>query len=1036
MGEAPSIRILVVTPTHSQEPIGTALKRARYSVQWAHTADGAAQSLRDVPPDAIVLQDQALDRRATEALIVLAAEHGVPLLAVHRASDTRSLVAQIEAVVERQPSTAGETEMLTLGDLSVDLARHAARVGDRPLRLTQKEFDLAVHLLRRPGWVFSRRQLLDAVWGDRFTDPRVVTVHICNLRRKLGDTAATARYIETIRNVGYRSAEPRPTNAAGAIGPARPPPESPANAGDRVPFVGRERELAALEHAFAAVMDGQVRAVAIAGDAGIGKTRLAEEFAQRAGAAGAATRWGRCHDTLRRPAYGPWAEILGDLRAKDPSRGSTPVFPRSGPHAVVSMADTKGARTALFERLTQALRQLAEEEPIVLILEDLHWASTSTLLALQHVIRHLREVRLMLLLTHRPSAPSSAPQLVKVVADVARSDSGLILPLQPFSPSEVSRFVQLTWTSAVSAELEAEVYRQTEGNPFFLTQFAHLLALQPDRYGTWVGGLDLSRDEGVRMVILEGLSRLSPSCRQWLDTASVLGQEFTTTALEEVMDAALRVPSATAAEAVGARIVLPVEGAPERFRFAHSLIQEVLYNELPLEDRANLHARAGAVLERLYADELDQRAATLARHYSAAVAVGCAEKAVDLCLRAGQVAASQYAWEEACSLWRRSIGLLDHLPLGAPQRDALFVAHVYEEMGDAYSIAGDVDQTVEAYEDALSRLPSEERVWQARLKRKQSVQLHLNAQHHRAQTALMEAESLLGRPEEAAVPTWWHESIQIRLEQGVLYYYAGEIEELEALLADIRTDVAAQGTPEQARELEQLLFRADLRRNRFVANTETIRLAHRCAEHLRATGSGRDLLDAELNLALAYALSPDERGHAYGHLMCYWELAKHIHDVRAQVYALGALAFWHRLRGDVEQVREYSTQHLATSGYRHLVVYQAEVRGDLAWVAWRTDDTRTARAYGIEGLKELEQRIPRSAFEWHVRWPLLGLSLVDGDAAEAARHGRAMLDPSQQKMPDDLDNLLSRFVRECDRPSRPTTTAHELTAVAASYGYL
>jgi DNA-binding response OmpR family regulator len=1035
MGEASSIRVLVVTPTHSQEPIGAALIRAGYSVRCTHTGDGAAQSLRNARPDAIVLQTQALDRRATEVLTVLAAEHGVPLLAVHRASDTRSLVARIDAVVGRRPAKGDETEILTLRDLSVDPTRHAARVGDRPLNLTQKEFDLAVHLLRRPGWVFNRQQLLDAVWGDRFTDPRVVTVHICNLRRKLGDTATTAKYIETIRNVGYRSTEPLPSNAAGANGPARPPPGSLANAADRIPFVGREREFAALEHAFASVMNGQVRAVAVTGDAGIGKTRLAEEFAQCAGAVGAATHWGWCHDTLRRPAYGLWAEILGDLRVKDSSGGPTSVFPRSGSHAVVSMADTKGARTALFERLTQALRQLAEEEPIVLILEDLQWASTSSLLALQHVIRHLRGVRLMLLVTHRSSTPGCASQLVDVVADVARSDSGLILPLHPFSPSEVSRFVELIWTSAVNAEMQAEVYRQTEGNPFFLTQFAHLLALQPDQFRTWVGSLDLSRDEGVRMVILESLSRLSPSCRRWLDAASILGQEFMTTVLEQVIDPAPRVPPAAVAEAVGAGIVLPVEGAPERFRFAHSLIQEVLYNELPPTDRATLHARAGSVLERLYADELDQRAATLARHYSAA-AVGCADKAVDFCLRAGQVAVSQYAWEEACSLWRRSIGLVDHLPVGAPQRGPLFVGHVYEEMGDAYSIAGDVDQTVEAYEDALSRLPREERVWRARLKRKQSAQFHLSAQHHRAQTALMEAESLLGRPEEASGPGWWHESVQIRLEQGTLHYHAGEIEELETLLADVRTAVAAHGTPEQTLELEQLLFRADLRRNRFVANAETITIAHRCAEHLRATGSARALLDAEMNLVLAYVLSPEERVHAYGHLMCYWELAKHNHDVRAQVYALGALAFWHRLRGDVERVREYSMQHLAMSEDRHLVAYEAEARGDLAWVAWRTNDTQTTRTYGSAGLKELEQQIPRSAFEWHVRWPLLGLSLADGDAKEAVRHGRAMLHPSQQKMPDDLEDTLSRFVQECDRRTRPTTTAQELTAVAASYGYL
>ena len=590
------------------------LKRAGYAVTWAGDLPTAARAMERSPFDLVVAHGPFLGHPISERVRSLAEEHGLPMLTLDGSESDdpearrRALAGRVEALLAARAPEPYDVALLIVGDLSLDLARHAAVVGGRPLVLTSLEFDLLRHLARRPGWVWSRQQLLEQVWGYEVGDLRVVTVHIGNLRRKLGRARPGRTYVETVRGVGYRLAdlEPEPLAASsreGLLAGVGTRPPSPRIRVGHPPFVGREAELSALTGALAATVMGQVRVVGLAGEAGIGKTRLAEEFSGRAAEAGLGVWWGSCHQGRVRPSYEPWMDVLEAWERESGRRYVEQVFRRAAADKVPSHRQGGQERLQLFHELAEVVRIRAAENGICLVFEDLHWADAPSLLALQYVVRHLRDVALLALLTYRPfeRSPESGPGrlLTDVIAEVARSDEGFVLSLAPLSRDEVGRFVELFGPDpsvCPASDLSAEAYEQTEGNPFFLTQLMRLLRVRSG--GPEAGMPRLGRDEGVRSVILQRMSGLSGPCRRWLESGSVCGREFGAAIAAEAAGLDPAALPEVVAEAGGARLITLGDDAPEQCRFGHSLIQEVLRDGLAPEARARLHAELATILER------------------------------------------------------------------------------------------------------------------------------------------------------------------------------------------------------------------------------------------------------------------------------------------------------------------------------------------------------------------------------------------------------------------------------------------------------
>ena len=444
------------------------------------------------------------------------------------------------------------------------------------------------------------------------------------------------------------------------------------------PFVGREGELVALTADLDAAVAGRGGVVLVGGEPGIGKTRLAEELAAQATSRGALVLWGRCWEGEGAPAFWPWVQVLrAYLQTADPAalrqemgagaadiaqvvpavRALLPDLPAPPP------IEPEAARFRLFDSLAGFLRAAAARRPLLLVLDDLHWADVPSLALLRFVGREVEGAGLLVVGSYRHTEVDREHPLLGTLADLTRGQHSRRLLLGGLDQQEVASFLALVAGVEPSQELAAAVHRQTDGNPFFVTEVVRLLASQGRLDAAEVGSRVLAAGlpEGVRAVVAERLGRLSDGCRQVLEVAAVLGRDFELRALQPVsgLDPGRLLELLEEGEA--ARVVGVVPGGLGRWRFAHALVREVLYEGLPAARRIRLHGRVGEALEAVYGADPGPHLAELAHHFVAAAPGDQAMvgRAVRVATAAGRRALELLAWEEAAGLFERALAALE-----------------------------------------------------------------------------------------------------------------------------------------------------------------------------------------------------------------------------------------------------------------------------------------------------------------------------------------------------------------------------------------
>jgi DNA-binding CsgD family transcriptional regulator len=483
------------------------------------------------------------------------------------------------------------------------------------------------------------------------------------------------------------------------------------------PFVGRVGELAALTADLDAAVGGHGGVVLVVGEPGIGKTRLAEELAARAIGRGAVVLWGRCWEGAGAPSFWPWVQVVRgyvQVQAGDPAslrhdlgagaadiaqlvpavHDCIPGLPTPPP------LDPEAARFRLFDSLAGFLRAAAARRPLLLVLDDLHWADVPSLALLRFMSRELEGAGPLVVGSYRHTEVDQGHPLLAAVADLTRGQHRWLL-LGGLGQRDVTGFVALVAGTEPSAELVAEVYRQTDGNPFFVTEVVRLLAsqgrLDPAARGAAVleGGLP----EGVRAVVAERLSRLSGECRRILEIAAVVGRDFELRVLQPASGLDAEQLLMLLEEAEAARLVGAVPGELSRWRFAHALVREVLYEGLLAARRVRLHGLVGEALEAIYAADPVPHLAELAHHLAEAApgSEKMAARAVQLATLAGLRSLELLAWEDAAELFERALAALElaERPGSQQQRCELLLA-----VGEARMAASDVPAARTAYRQA------------------------------------------------------------------------------------------------------------------------------------------------------------------------------------------------------------------------------------------------------------------------------------------------------------------------------------------------
>jgi DNA-binding SARP family transcriptional activator/predicted ATPase len=479
------------------------------------------------------------------------------------------------------------------------------------------------------------------------------------------------------------------------IEPFAPPGRNPLDVVAPSRMVGREQELTFLHDCWQKAQPGHGGLVLISGEAGVGKTRLMEEFANCLRWQGVRVLWGCCYEFERALPYQPLADALRTVLSTltPPELESFPAWTMAEvTHLVPEILQRRPGlessaapgvneeRARLFEGVARFVAELSAHRALLIVLEDLQWASESTLELLHYLARHLADHPVLMVGTLRPEALGLQHPLLAIRRRLAREGLAKPLRLSRLSPEAVEAIVvEMSGAGEAVGPLAERLYQETEGNPFYLMEIVKTLFETGMVYleeGAWQGNFarisegEIPLPASLSEAIQSRVSRLNDATQEALRLAAVLGREFDFGLLNAVWGRGREATLETLDELLRHRLIDEGTGIIGcDYAFTHHKIQEAIYAGMPRRRQQHAHARVGAAMESLYGPEAEVVAGELAFHFEHAQQLDktLTQKTITYRLQAGERAVRLFANEEAIAHFTRALELLKTLP-DSPER--------------------------------------------------------------------------------------------------------------------------------------------------------------------------------------------------------------------------------------------------------------------------------------------------------------------------------------------------------------------------------
>ncbi|NIN69471.1 MAG: AAA family ATPase, partial [Anaerolineae bacterium] len=588
------------------------------------------------------------------------------------------------------------------------LATAARLLGHDPLREDAHRLAMRAYcrLGQRNAALEQYRRCRETILEELGTEPMVETTELYQeiLERRFPAVGVA-------KAVPIQVPSLQPTPAAG---------RDPLDVAAPARLIGREQELAFLQRCWQEAEARQGGLVFISGEAGVGKTRLAEEFAHRLRWQGVRVLWGRCYEFERVLPYQPvtealestlpalssselagfpaWivtevARLVPDVLEKRPDLDVTPAVP------------SDEERTRLFDAMSRFLAELSSNAPLLVVMEDLQWASESTLQLVHYLARHLAGHQILMVGTFRPEAIGLQDPLMGLRRRLTQEGVADSLRLSRLSPEAVTEMVvEMSGAGEAVGPLAGRLYQETEGNPFFLMEMVKaffeedMICLEE---GAWKGDFaeisdgELPLPASVSQAIEARASHLDEQAEEAIRLAAVLGREFDFDVLSSVWGQGEETTLQALDNLLRRRLIQEGTGPTSRdYAFSHHKIQEVVYAGLPRRHRRYAHAQVGAAMERLWASQGEEVAGELAFHFLEGMQSDekLTEKAIDYLLRAGDYARLAYADQEAIGYYQQALRLLRQ------QRQNERAARTLMKLGLTYHTSLHFRQARDAYE--------------------------------------------------------------------------------------------------------------------------------------------------------------------------------------------------------------------------------------------------------------------------------------------------------------------------------------------------
>ena len=579
----------------------------------------------------------------------------------------------------------------------LDLANQCLWRGDAQLMLQPKPFAVLRYLVENAGRLITHDELLDKLWPETYVQPQVLRTYMLELRKVLGDDPSQPRFIQTLPKRGYcfvaevteqedsprstlRKAEKPMATAAEAtsVVEAEEPPR----------IVDRESELAALRSEFALAAGGQRRVVFVTGEAGIGKTALIDVFSHGCGrsqTAGISIARGQCVEGFGgREEYYPVMEALSQLCASPDGARACGILARMAPAWLAALGRHGSPGGAPHSEkmpgdLCAALEELAAERPLLLVLEDLHWADAATLQLISALARRRAGARLMILATCRPRDLHAEQPLKALRQDLRLRRLCAEICMTPLPKKAVCALLSRELGQEIlPSGLGSFVHQRSEGNPLFVIAILEHLIAQRFLVRAGVDGaqawelrgsfqeMEASVPDGLAQMIEIEIERLSQEEQRLLEAGSLFSVAFPSWAVAAALaeDAA---ETEEACDALARKLYfvqragqdeLPDGSRSAFYVFAHELYREVLYRRQSDSRRARRHTRVAERLGLLFADREDTVAREMAMHFEAA---GEWRRAIQALRAAAQHAHARQSCEEATELLERALEISSNL---------------------------------------------------------------------------------------------------------------------------------------------------------------------------------------------------------------------------------------------------------------------------------------------------------------------------------------------------------------------------------------